>query len=80
MSLTECLPGTDISLAHFTDIGMPSEQSRDGPWNTNNWAETVFKMFNAIFLDWKHNKRSVLSSFLSSERECESTESIVWLP
>ncbi|KAJ7825504.1 hypothetical protein B0H14DRAFT_3726674 [Mycena olivaceomarginata] len=48
---------TDVWIPHFTDIGMPSEQSRDGPWNTNNWAETVFKMFNAIFLDWKHNKR-----------------------
>ena len=36
---------------------MPEGQSRDGTWNTNNWAETVFKQFNAIFLDNKHNKR-----------------------
>ncbi|KAJ7110200.1 hypothetical protein C8R43DRAFT_962368 [Mycena crocata] len=41
----------------FTDIGMPSDQSRDGTWNTNNWAETAFKQFNTIFLDNKHNKR-----------------------
>ncbi|KAJ7812162.1 hypothetical protein B0H14DRAFT_3753431 [Mycena olivaceomarginata] len=41
----------------FTDIGLPSDQSRDGPWNTNNWAETAFKQFNTIFLDNKHNKR-----------------------
>ncbi|KAJ7743233.1 hypothetical protein DFH07DRAFT_979671 [Mycena maculata] len=41
----------------FTDIGMPPGQSRDGTWNTNNWAETAFKQFNVIFLDNKHNKR-----------------------
>ncbi|KAJ7176820.1 hypothetical protein C8R46DRAFT_1346767 [Mycena filopes] len=41
----------------FTDIGLPPEQSRDGTWNTNNWAETAFKQFNAVFLDNKHNKR-----------------------
>ncbi|KAJ7187358.1 hypothetical protein C8R46DRAFT_1207309 [Mycena filopes] len=44
-------------IAHFTDIGMPSDQSRDGVWNTNNWSETAFKQFNTIFLDNKHNKR-----------------------
>ncbi|KAK6988478.1 hypothetical protein R3P38DRAFT_2573229 [Favolaschia claudopus] len=41
----------------FTDIGMPPGQSRDGTWNTNNWAETAFKQFNTVFLDNKHNKR-----------------------
>ncbi|KAF7328148.1 hypothetical protein MVEN_02572200 [Mycena venus] len=41
----------------FTDIGMPPDQSRDGTWNTNNWAETAFKQFNSVFLDNKHNKR-----------------------
>ncbi|KAK7015046.1 hypothetical protein R3P38DRAFT_2544135 [Favolaschia claudopus] len=41
----------------FTDIGMPPGQSRDDTWNTNNWAETAFKQFNAVFLDNKHNKR-----------------------
>ncbi|KAJ6526685.1 hypothetical protein B0H19DRAFT_1275539 [Mycena capillaripes] len=41
----------------YTDIDMPSDQSRDGPWNTNNVAETGFKQFNTVFLDNKHNKR-----------------------
>ncbi|KAJ6566654.1 hypothetical protein B0H19DRAFT_1257849 [Mycena capillaripes] len=41
----------------YTDIGMPSDQSHDGPWNTNNVAETGFKQFNTVFLDNKHNKR-----------------------
>ncbi|KAJ7308723.1 hypothetical protein DFH08DRAFT_488600 [Mycena albidolilacea] len=41
----------------FTDIGMPPGQSRDDTWNTNNFAETAFKQFNAIFLGNKHNKR-----------------------
>ncbi|KAJ7724877.1 hypothetical protein B0H16DRAFT_1736451 [Mycena metata] len=44
-------------IPYFTDIGMPSDQSRDGVWNTNNWSETAFKQFNTIFLDNKHNKR-----------------------
>ncbi|KAJ7183847.1 hypothetical protein C8R46DRAFT_1308972 [Mycena filopes] len=48
-------------IAHFTDIGMPSDQSRDGVWNTNNWSETAFKQFNTIFLDNKHNKRATSS-------------------
>ncbi|KAJ6488108.1 hypothetical protein C8R47DRAFT_1276561 [Mycena vitilis] len=44
-------------IPYFTDIGMPSTTSRDGVWNTNNWAETAFKQFNTTFLDNKHNKR-----------------------
>ncbi|KAJ6497245.1 hypothetical protein DFH09DRAFT_945637 [Mycena vulgaris] len=44
-------------IPYFTDIGMPLDQSRDGTWNTNNWAETAFKQFNSVFLDNKHNKR-----------------------
>ncbi|KAJ7174739.1 hypothetical protein C8R46DRAFT_1031343 [Mycena filopes] len=55
-------------IAHFTDIGMPSDQSRDGVWNTNNWSETAFKQFNTIFLDNKHNKRYEI--VLPSRREC----------
>ncbi|KAJ7181929.1 hypothetical protein C8R46DRAFT_1027733 [Mycena filopes] len=55
-------------IAHFTDIGMPSDQSRDGVWNTNNWSETAFKQFNTIFLDNKHNKRYEI--LLPSRREC----------
>ncbi|KAJ7443077.1 hypothetical protein B0H11DRAFT_1932064 [Mycena galericulata] len=50
----------DRWIPRFTDIGMPSDQSRDGPWNTNNWAETAFKQFNSIFLDNKHNKRRLI--------------------
>ncbi|KAJ7310843.1 hypothetical protein DFH08DRAFT_898478 [Mycena albidolilacea] len=42
----------------FTDIGMPPGQSRDDTWNTNNFAETAFKQFNAIFMGNKHNKRT----------------------
>ncbi|KAF7295974.1 hypothetical protein MKEN_01412000 [Mycena kentingensis (nom. inval.)] len=41
----------------YTDIGMPSAQSRDRVWNTNNFAESNFKQFNNIFLDNKNNKR-----------------------
>ncbi|KAJ7640529.1 hypothetical protein B0H17DRAFT_884651, partial [Mycena rosella] len=41
----------------FTDIGMPANQTRDGTWNTNNWAETAFKTFDSVFLDNRMNKR-----------------------
>ncbi|KAF8150354.1 hypothetical protein K438DRAFT_1943661 [Mycena galopus ATCC 62051] len=41
----------------FTDIGLPSGQSCDDTWNTNNWVESGFKQFNTVFLDNKHNKR-----------------------
>ncbi|KAJ7696092.1 hypothetical protein B0H17DRAFT_1131242 [Mycena rosella] len=41
----------------FTDIGMPANQTRDGAWNTNNWAETAFKTFDSVFLDNRMNKR-----------------------
>ncbi|KAJ7474222.1 hypothetical protein FB451DRAFT_1558412 [Mycena latifolia] len=47
----------DRWIPYYTDIGMPPDQSRDGTWNTNNWAETAFKQFNSVFLDNKHNKR-----------------------
>ncbi|KAF8155067.1 hypothetical protein K438DRAFT_1987286 [Mycena galopus ATCC 62051] len=47
----------DPWIPMFTNIGMPPNQSRNGTWNTNNWAETAFKQFNAVFLDNKQNKR-----------------------
>ncbi|KAJ7780291.1 hypothetical protein DFH07DRAFT_950332 [Mycena maculata] len=40
----------------FTDIGMPANQTRDGSWNTNNWAETAFRTFDTVFLDNWMNK------------------------
>jgi hypothetical protein len=36
---------------------MPPNQTRDGSWNTNNWAETAFKTFDTVFLDNRMNKR-----------------------
>jgi hypothetical protein len=55
-----------FNLVLFTKIGLPSDQSRDGPWNTNNWAETAFKQFNTIFMDNKHNRRQVTSRLTSN--------------
>lgn len=45
------------SLAHFTDIGMPSDQTRDGTWSVNNWNEHGFLVFDGMFLDNRKNKR-----------------------
>ncbi|KAJ7129873.1 hypothetical protein C8R43DRAFT_957352 [Mycena crocata] len=42
---------------HYTDIGMPANQSRDGTWNTNNFTESAFKTFDSVFLDNRQNKR-----------------------
>lgn len=41
----------------FTDMGLPEGQTRDGQWNTNNWVEAAFKVFNVVFLDGRSNKR-----------------------
>jgi hypothetical protein len=40
-----------------TDIGLPRGQSRDGPFNTNNWAEAAFRVFDTVFLELLKNKR-----------------------
>lgn len=44
-------------LAHFTDIGMPPAQTREGTWNVNNWIESAFRVFDTVFLDNRRNKR-----------------------
>ncbi|KAK7001644.1 hypothetical protein R3P38DRAFT_3216571 [Favolaschia claudopus] len=57
-------------IPHFTDIGLPPTQTRDGIWNTNNWSETAFRTFDTVFLGSRSNKRIdrlaliVLNSFL----------------
>ncbi|KAI0744700.1 hypothetical protein C8Q76DRAFT_605694, partial [Earliella scabrosa] len=48
---------TEEWIPCWTDIGLPSDQTRDGPWNTNNWIERAFRTFDAIFLDHRANKR-----------------------
>ncbi|RPD63945.1 hypothetical protein L227DRAFT_496300 [Lentinus tigrinus ALCF2SS1-6] len=48
---------TEDWIPLFTDIGMPSDQTRDGPWNTNNWLERAFRTFDAVFLEHRANKR-----------------------
>ncbi|KAJ6609158.1 hypothetical protein B0H10DRAFT_1954814 [Mycena sp. CBHHK59/15] len=44
-------------IEHYTDIGMPPDQSWDSTWNTNNWSESAFKTFDSIFLQNRQNKR-----------------------
>ncbi|KAI0704561.1 hypothetical protein C8Q76DRAFT_820141 [Earliella scabrosa] len=38
-------------------IRLPADQTRDGPWNTNNWIERAFRTFDSVFLDNRDNKR-----------------------
>lgn len=33
--------------------------SRDGVWNTNNYIESAFRVFDVAFLELKKNKRYV---------------------
>jgi len=47
----------DVSLEECTDIGLPDDQSRDGPWNTNNYIESAFRVFDVVFLGLLQNKR-----------------------
>ena len=44
-------------LVECTDIGLPDDQSRDGPWNTNNYVESAFRVFDVVFLGLLQNKR-----------------------
>ena len=46
-------PSSDLC----TDIGLPRGQSRDGPFNTNNWVEAAFRVFDTVFLELLKNKR-----------------------
>ncbi|RPD55250.1 hypothetical protein L226DRAFT_470718 [Lentinus tigrinus ALCF2SS1-7] len=48
---------TEEWIPIFTDIGLPSDQTRDGPWNTNNWVERAFRTFDGVFLMNRENKR-----------------------
>ena len=41
------------------DYGIPIENTRDGPWSTNNYAEAAFRVFDRVFLCCRVNKRCV---------------------
>jgi hypothetical protein len=47
----------NVSLEESTDIGLPADQTRDGPWNTNNYIESAFRVFDVVFLGLLQNKR-----------------------
>lgn len=50
-----------IAADLWTDMGLPEPGStRDGVLNTNNWIESAFKTFKAIFLGGKKNRRYIL--------------------
>jgi hypothetical protein len=55
---------------HVLDEGLPDGQTRDGPWNTNNWVEASFRTFNAVFLENRKNKRYVL---MIPDSNCDHT-------
>ncbi|KAJ9120050.1 hypothetical protein QFC22_002947 [Naganishia vaughanmartiniae] len=42
---------------HWTDAGLPTGASRDGPMNTNNYAESSFRTIKTVFLAGMKNKR-----------------------
>lgn len=46
-------------LEYWTDEGLPTGASRDGPLNTNNYAESGFRTIKTLFLGGMKNKRSV---------------------
>ncbi|KIJ46841.1 hypothetical protein M422DRAFT_249585 [Sphaerobolus stellatus SS14] len=48
---------TEFWLPHVTDIGLPSGRTRDGSFNTNNFSEAAFLVFDRVFLDHRKNKR-----------------------
>lgn len=39
------------------DYGMPPSMTRDSPWSTNNYAESIFRTFDRVFLNCRANKR-----------------------
>ncbi|KAJ7507648.1 hypothetical protein B0H11DRAFT_1902725 [Mycena galericulata] len=41
---------------HWTDMGLPTGENRDGMLSTNNWTERAFKTFNQVFLGNRNNK------------------------
>lgn len=50
----------------WTDIGMPKGQTRDSTWNTNNWVERAWRVFDQVFLNYRKNKRCVNDLLLRS--------------
>ncbi|KAF8582136.1 hypothetical protein K439DRAFT_1618518 [Ramaria rubella] len=50
---------TEEWLECITDIGLPPGQTQDGTWNTNNPSESVFQVFDSVFLDNRCKKRWV---------------------
>lgn len=61
---SKCLPSAVVGhhrstylTEHVTDIGLPPGQTRDGTWNTNNWTEIAFQVFDKVFLENRYNKR-----------------------
>ena len=42
------------------DYGLPPQYTRDGPFSTNNYAESAFQTFNKVFLMCRVNKRSAI--------------------
>ena len=44
---------------YCVDYGIPVENTRDGPWSTNNYAEAAFRTFDRVFLCCRVNKRCV---------------------
>jgi hypothetical protein len=48
---------SDLWREHVLDEGLPAGQTRDGPWNTNNWIESSFRTFGVVFLESRKNKR-----------------------
>ncbi|EED82568.1 predicted protein [Postia placenta Mad-698-R] len=48
---------TNWFIDEWIHIGLPSTQTRDGTWNTNNWVESAFRVFDSVFLEHRVNKR-----------------------
>lgn len=44
-------------LRYVIDFGMPPDQTRDGAWSTNNYAEVAWKIFDKVFLNGRANRR-----------------------
>lgn len=57
----EVSTGLTSFLAFWTDLGLPEDQTRDGTNNVNNFAEVAWKVFDAVILEHRKNKRFVLS-------------------
>jgi hypothetical protein len=48
----------------WLDAGLPPNFTRDGPnWNTNNFSEAAFRVFDTVFLESIQNKRYFFNAF-----------------